>query len=141
MTQRRLTNKIRTTLIAPCGMNCRLCRAYARDRKACPGCRGDDSLKSKVCVTCRIRNCEKIIKGRVKYCFSCDSFPCVALNHLDNRYRTKYVMSMIDNLKNIREFGIRVFVKNEKEKWACPECGEIICVHKENCIFCGYKWR
>jgi predicted RNA-binding Zn-ribbon protein involved in translation (DUF1610 family) len=60
---------------------------------------------------------------------------------LDNRYRTKYVMSMIDNLKNIREFGIRVFIKNEKEKWACPECGEIICVHKENCIFCGYKWR
>ena len=141
MTQRRLTNKIRTTLIAPCGMNCRLCRAYARDRKACPGCRGDDSLKSKACVTCRIKNCEKIIKGRVKYCFSCDSFPCVVLSHLDNRYRTKYVMSMIDNLKNIREFGIRDFIKNEKEKWACPECGEIICVHKENCISCGYKWH
>ena len=141
MTQRRLTNKIRTTLIAPCGMNCRLCRAYTRDRKACPGCRGDDSLKSKGCVACIIKNCEKIIKGRVKYCFSCDRFPCVVLNHLDNRYRTKYTMSMIDNLKNIREFGIRDFVKNEKEKWACPECGEIICVHKENCIFCGYKWR
>jgi ribosomal protein L37E len=48
---------------------------------------------------------------------------------------------MIDNLKNIREFGIRDFIKNEKERWACPECGEIICVHKENCISCGYKWR
>jgi hypothetical protein len=84
MTQRRLTNKIRTTLIAPCGMNCRLCRAYTRDRKTCPSCRGDDSLKAKVCVTCRIKNCEEITKGRVKYCFNCDSFPCVALNHLDN---------------------------------------------------------
>ena len=141
MTQKRLTNNIKTTLIAPCGMNCRLCLAYNRDRKACPGCRGDDSLKSKSCVKCRIKNCKKTTKGRVRYCFSCDSFPCAVLNHLDNRYRTKYAMSMIDNLKNIRESGIRDFIKNEKERWACPECGGIICVHKENCISCGYKWR
>ena len=31
-------------LIAPCGMNCSLCRAYGRERKPCPGCRGDDRL-------------------------------------------------------------------------------------------------
>jgi hypothetical protein len=41
----------------------------------------------------------------------------------------------------MREFGIRDFIKKEKERWACPECGEIICIHKENCISCGYKWR
>ena len=33
-------------------MNCRLCRAYGREKNACPGCRGDDSLKwSEVFVT------------------------------------------------------------------------------------------
>ena len=122
-------------------MNCRLCRAYARDRKACPGCRGDDSLKSKSCVTCRIKNCEKIKENSVKYCFRCDSFPCAVLDHLDNRYRTKYAMSMIDNLKYIRDLGIRDFIKNEEVKWACPGCGEIVCVHKEHCISCGHKWR
>ncbi len=134
-------NAIRTTLIAPCGMNCHLCRDYIRGKKPCPGCRGDDSLKSKACVSCKINNCEKITEGRIKYCFSCGSFPCAALNHLDNRYRTRYAMSIIDNLKGIREFGIRDFIKNEKERWACPECGELICVHKDNCISCGYKWR
>jgi len=135
------TNVIRTILIAPCGMNCRLCRAYVRDRKACPGCRGDDSLKSKACIACRIKNCEEIVNAEVRYCFSCDSFPCNRLDHLDKRYRTKYGMSMIENLKNIRKFGIRHFIRIEKERWTCPECGKIICVHKETCIFCGYKWR
>jgi len=135
------TNVIRTTLIAPCGMNCRLCFAYTRDKKACPGCRGDDSVKPKTRVTCRIKNCEKIGRGKVRYCFSCDRFPCDRLNHLDERYRTKYGMSMIDNLAHIKKFGIRHFIRNEKERWTCLECGQLICVHKPQCLFCGHKWR
>jgi hypothetical protein len=135
------TKSIRITLIAPCGMDCRLCRAYRREKKACPGCRGDDRVKSKACVTCRIKNCEKIEQGRFRYCYRCDSFPCARLNHLDKRYRTKYGMSMIDNLKNIRKFGMRPFIKSEKARWTCPECGEIICVHKPQCLSCKHKWR
>ncbi|HEY3275920.1 MAG TPA: hypothetical protein VGJ94_04815 [Syntrophorhabdaceae bacterium] len=50
-------------------------------------------------------------------------------------------MSMIENLDNIEKFGIRNFVIKEKEKWACPQCGEILCVHKENCPSCGYNRR
>ena len=135
------TTAMHIMAIAPCGMNCRLCRAYIRDKKACPGCRGEDSFKSKACATCRIKNCEKIAKDKLKYCFSCDCFPCDRLNHLDKRYRTKYGMSMIDNLNNIKKSGIRQFVRDEKEKWTCPECGEIICVHKPQCLSCEHKWR
>jgi|WetSurMetagenome_2_1015567.scaffolds.fasta_scaffold53183_2 hypothetical protein len=132
---------ILTTLIAPCGMNCRLCRAFGRDKNACPGCRGDDSFKSKSCTLCRIKNCEQMEIAGVKYCFSCDSFPCARLSHLDRRYRTKYGMSMIDNIRDIRDCGIRHFIRSEKEKWACPKCGKMICVHKPKCLYCGYKWR
>ena len=137
----RSTNAIRTTLIAPCGMNCRLCRAYMRERKPCPGCRDSNAFKSNARVSCRIKNCEYIVKGGFTYCFSCDSFPCDQLNHLDKRYRTKYGMSMIDNLQNIRKFGIRHFISDEKERWACPECSELLCVHKSQCLSCGHKWR
>jgi predicted RNA-binding Zn-ribbon protein involved in translation (DUF1610 family) len=135
------TNTILTALIAPCGMNCRLCHAYIRDKKACPGCRGDDSFKSMMCVLCRIKNCENIAQSGAIYCFSCDSSPCDRLKHLDKRYRTKYGMSMIDNLENIRKSGIRNFIRNEKVKWTCPECGELISVHKPQCLSCGHKWR
>lgn len=135
------TTAISAKLIAPCGMNCRLCSAYTRDKKPCPGCRGDDSLKSKSCVVCRIKNCEKMVDAKVKYCFGCDSFPCVRLNHLDKRYRTKYGMSMIGNLESIRDLGIRHFIRAEKERWRCPKCGEIFCVHKPQCLYCQHTWR
>jgi hypothetical protein len=81
------------------------------------------------------------VRGKVKYCFSCESFPCGRLNHLDKRYSVKYGMSMIENLENIRSLGIRRFVTNEKERWTCPECGETICVHEPQCLSCEYKWR
>ena len=114
------TTAISTKLIAPCGMNFRLCIALTRDKKPCPGCRGDDSLKAKVRIMCRIKNCEMMVNAKVKYCFGCSSFPCSRLDHLDKRYRDKYGMSMIDNLEKIRKFGIRHFIRNEKERWSCP---------------------
>jgi hypothetical protein len=127
----------KATLIAPCGMNCRLCQAFIRDKNACPGCRGEDNLKAKTRAECRIKNCEKLAENDDKYCFQCESYPCDWLNHLDKRYRTKYGMSMIDNLNTIKKYGIRHFIKSEKERWACPDCGEIICVHKPHCLYCG----
>jgi Protein of unknown function (DUF3795) len=135
------TNAIPSALIAPCGLNCRLCRAYIRDRNTCPGCRGDDRLKSKTCVTCKIKNCEQITIGKSRYCFVCNSFPCEKLNHLDKRYRLKYGMSPVENLHNIKKFGIRHYLRNEKKRWACPQCGEMICVHQPLCLSCEYKWR
>ena len=135
------SNKILTTLIAPCGMNCRLCQAHVRDKKTCPGCRDDDSHKPKTRWTCKIKTCEKFAEGKFKYCFKCDSFPCSRLNHLDKRYRAKYGMSMIDNLNNIKNLGVRQFIRNEIERWICPECGGMICVHKPACIYCNYEWR
>jgi len=141
--RRKKTTMIPTILIAPCGMNCRLCLGYIREKNRCPGCRMIDkqeSKKSEYRNRCRIRNCEQIAKGKIKYCSdTCGRFPCSRLKQLDKRYRTKYGMSMIDNLKMINEIGIRDFIRNEKEKWLCPECGGMICVHRPVCLSCGYK--
>mgnify|MGYP002813446298 FL=1 len=127
--------------IAPCGMNCRLCYATMREKGQCPGCRGSNQNKSNSCITCRIRNCSKFEKKSAKYCFSCDIFPCLRLKQLDKRYRTKYGMSMIDNLNYIRKYGIRKFIQKETARWACPSCGTILCVHRPDCPKCDYAWR
>lgn len=143
MKSERPTNiaAISQELIAPCGINCGLCMAYMRDRKPCPGCLGDDSLKTKVRVLCRIKNCEKMASSEEKYCFVCDSFPCDRLKNLDKRYRAKYGMSMIENLENIKKFGIMQFIRNEEEKWKCPKCGELLCANKPQCPYCKHTWR
>ncbi len=141
-----ITNSTNPILIAPCGINCRLCRAYVRDKKACPGCRGDDASKSKSCVTCQIKNCEKLVIGEIEYCFDCDEFPCARLTHLDNRYRTKYGTSPIDNLIGIEKIGIRNFVKNENKKWtlSCSAARCYVCINRNafHVGMCGlYKRR
>jgi len=132
---------MKASLIAPCVMNCRLCRAYVREKKPCSGCHGNDDQTTRYLARCRIRNCEMMTAGRSRYCFECSNYPCAVLKHLDKRYRTRYGMSMIDNLEYIKQSGIRNFIRREKQRWACPECGDIISVHKENCISCGSKRR
>ena len=128
----------RFDLIALCGMNCGLCSAYQRDKNTCPGCRGTDEMLPNYCNSCIIRNCEILKENNWKFCsVKCDKYPCLRLRNLDKRYRTKYNMSMIENLENISANGIRAFVKSEKTRWACPECGNSICVHRGHCLVCG----
>jgi hypothetical protein len=127
------------SLIAPCGMNCSICTAYLRERNKCPGCRAPDADKPVTRVICKIKTCEFFQKHSSKFCFQCESFPCDPLKHLDKRYRTQYDMSMIENLENIQRMGVRKFLENEKSRWACPECGGVICVHKRYCYNCIKK--
>jgi len=137
----RTPDHLMANLIAPCGMNCGLCSGYLRAKKPCPGCRGDDANKPTYCVVCRIKNCEQLSGNEQSFCGDCESFPCKRLKQLDKRYRTKYGMSMIENLARIREIGLDEFVAEEKKRWTCPECGGLICVHKVTCLACGYIWN
>jgi len=130
---------MKLSLIAQCGMNCGICYAYLREKDKCPGCRLFNAKEPVSIARCKIRNCEIIQKGKIKYCFECDNFPCKNLKQLDKRYRTKYNMSEIENLEYIKKNGIRKFVSNEKNRWACSKCGGTICVHKGYCHSCGKK--
>ncbi|VVB50876.1 Uncharacterised protein [uncultured archaeon] len=130
-------NKI--SLIAPCGMNCGICIAYLREKNKCPGCRGTDINKPVTRVKCKIKTCNELKKNNLKFCFSCEKFSCANLKHLDKRYQTRYNMSMIENLENIKRLGIRKFVRNERTRWTCSKCNGTICVHKGYCYSCGEK--
>lgn len=123
-------------LIAPCGMNCSLCRGFQRDKKKCPGCRGDESTQPSYCGKCIIKHCDLLSMCPSGWCYECAKFPCRRLKQLDKRYRTKYNLSMIDNLEKIRDFGIDAFMKKEMEKWSCADCGRLICVHLGYCLQC-----
>jgi hypothetical protein len=141
-------------MIAPCGMNCALCVHYQAmkndisqegfHRGYCPGCipRGQNCLFMK-------GSCSKLGNGEVRFCYECPDFPCKRLKALDARYRTKYHMSMIDNLRFIQENGMDTFLQKEDTAWNCPQCGEPICCHNGLCFHCNldtlkqnkkYRW-
>ena len=108
--------------------------AYLRKKNKCIGCRGSDKNKPITRTKCKIKTCSKL---NSEFCYDCEDFPCDKLNHLDKRYRTKYEMSMIENLKLIQTNGIKQFMKKEEERWRCPGCGGIICVHNRTCYTCS----
>lgn len=124
-------------LVAPCGMNCNICYAHLREKKKCSGCRGNAGEIFTYCAKCTIRNCNYLKTSGKKYCYSCPDYPCRRLKQLDKRYRTKYRMSMIENLENIKKRGIRKFVAKEKERWKCKHCGAVTSCHHTNCRTCG----
>jgi hypothetical protein len=126
-------------LIAPCGMNCGICSGYLREKRKCPGCREMDTSKPEYCRKCIIMHCEILKTNKMKFCSNkCEKYPCKRLKNLDKRYKTKYHMSMLENLENIEKFEIRKFVKSEQERWKCPECGGIVTCHGGKCYSCGF---
>lgn len=75
---------------------------------------------------------------------------CKRLRALDKRYRTKYHMSMIENLKSIQENDMELFLEKEETTWHCTECNDIICCHNGLCMNCNletlrknkkYRWN
>lgn len=120
-------------------MNCAICFGYLREKNKCSGCQKTDAYESGYGRKCVIRSCVILKQKRIKFCSDkCEKYPCKRLKDLDKRYRTKYGMSMVDNLEFIKNNGIRMFIKEEKEKWTCKKCGGTICVHRGFCLKCVF---
>ena len=129
-------------LIAPCGMNCGLCIGHLREKRPCGGCfNKDDENKPNVCRSCSVINCEYLAKTESGFCYECPEYPCKRLKDLDKRYRTKYGMSMFENLLFIKNNGLEKFLESEQKKWICENCGSGLSVHRDNCLNCDYKYR
>jgi len=124
-------------LIAPCGMNCNICRGHLYRRKPCAGCAGGDIGKPAACKSCLVTICEQRKASRSGFCYECKDYPCRRIKDLDKRYRSKYNMSMIENLAFIKENGLEKFLQKEEKKWTCQRCGAVISCHIGYCMNCG----
>ncbi|MEW6222632.1 MAG: DUF3795 domain-containing protein [Candidatus Hadarchaeota archaeon] len=136
-----MDQKFKAELVAPCGMNCNVCSgylAYSRQLSKkrgkivhCAGCRP----RNKLCAFLK-RRCAKLRDGEVKFCFECKDMPCYELGRVDNRYRTRYNVSLVENLIFIKNHGVGRFLSQEQGKWSCPRCGGTICIHNGKCYDC-----
>ncbi|MCX6642616.1 MAG: hypothetical protein NTV15_04430 [Candidatus Bathyarchaeota archaeon] len=64
--------------------------------------------------------------------------PCKELAKLDEIYRARYCMSVVENQKIIREKGMDAFLNCQAEKYKCPNCGDVVSVHDGICYACGF---
>ena len=128
-------------LVAPCGMNCALCSSYlalVNDLKTkgikipyCKGCRA----RNKKCAFVK-KSCSRLLKGEMHFCYECSDFPCRRLRTLDTRYKSRYRMSMIDNLRFIKKHGMQKLLETQEKTWKCPNCGGLISCHNGICFNC-----
>ena len=127
-----------TELIAPCGMNCRICIGYfgytmsGKKRKMqCIGC----NPSGKSCAHLK-KYCEKLKKKEIEYCYECLDFPCEQLRKLDMKYRRRFDYSTVANLEYIRDKGMKEFLQEQEERYKCHNCQGVICVHNGKCYSC-----
>lgn len=100
----------------------------------CAGCRP----RGKNCAFLK-KQCAKLSNGEVAFCYKCADFPCRRLKTIDERYRSRYRTSLIENLNFIKANGIDEFLKNQHAVWGCKTCGELICCHNGVCYSCGLE--
>jgi hypothetical protein len=97
----------------------------------CIGCK----TTGKSCA--HLKYCKRIAKKEIEYCHQCNDFPCKQLQKLDDKYRERFDMSIINNLKYIKEKGMEKLLKKQEEKYKCPKCGGTICVQNSKCYSCN----
>lgn len=127
-------------IVAPCGVICNLCLGFQRTANRCAGCNemGD---KTQHCNVCSIKRCPEKQGNPRLLCSACTKFPCRRIRDLEKRYTTRYGESPIGNLQAIEKFGMETFSREQAEVWRCGTCGELLCVHRENCLHCGAPRR
>lgn len=122
---------ISDSYFAPCGMNCWVCYAHLKPKKACCGCLNQDAQKPERCKTCQIKRC--VAEKGLHYCYQCKEFPCKQIQNIDKSYLKQYKTSLIANSKKAQKYGITVFLSEEHAKWKCPFCAGIISLHDQRC--------
>ena len=131
-------------LAGPCGFYCGTCRHYLARAKGllkeknlkhgCQGCR----LQDKKCAWVK-RDCALLRKKQIAFCYECKDFPCANLKEFDQRHRRDDKLSPIDNLLRIKKIGAEQWLKEQEDKWRCPQCGGNICIIDRECYDCEYK--
>lgn len=63
--------------------------------------------------------------------------PCKQIKNLEKSYNTRYSVSLQANSNFVKENGLSEFMKEQKQKYTCPQCGGIISLHDCECSECG----
>jgi hypothetical protein len=131
---------IKSDMIAPCGLDCAICRKALQEENPCMGCCGPDEGKTDFCLNhCKIRRCERLRELGSDFCDVCPLYPCEDVLEKETRYTAAYPLfeSPMGNLAYIRKHGMDAFIRKERAEWTCVDCDGVICVHSGICSGCG----
>jgi hypothetical protein len=148
-------------LVAPCGLYCGACPMYLASQEKdeekikarmqqfasgkmqfkqedllCDGCIANGRV-AVFCRKCAIRACAAG-KSNVTRCSDCTDFPCSRITNFNNDGMLHH-SEVLDNLRHIREMGMKEWTKYEEDRWRCPQCRTSLSWYDKACSKCGAK--
>ena len=123
-------NNGRTTLVAPCGIDCGVCelnmckdnpplrealiaKGIPREILPCSGCRMIQGACPVIPGTCETFKC--VGEHHVEFCYECGQFPCVKLQPSADRANILPHNMKVFNLCTMRSIGVEQFVRLSPE--------------------------
>ena len=73
----------------------------------------------------------------LRHCGECKEFPYEERRNLDSRYLIKYGIDLKDNVRQLGLLGPGRWMAVQRERFTCPECGDIISPYTRVCYACG----
>ena len=128
---------IGTSMLSSCWMNCLVCYKHCYHKKPCAGCLSSDKGNPEHCPKCKIKDCIKD-KG-LFYCFECSDYPCKLIKNLEKSYNKRYQTSLTENSEFVWQYGLKIFMEKQEEKYTCFKCGGIISIHDREYSECQEK--
>lgn len=145
-----------------CGLYCGVCRIYRaymdsgklREKLAeefncspeevrCEGCKklGETGWdKEKYWGrNCKIVKC--LDKKELVFCYECEDYNTCKKFGKFAKICLKIGINLRENLDVIKSGKIDEWLKQENERWKCPECGKPISADLEDCHWCDAKLR
>ena len=129
--------------LAPYGVFCGACPSF---NKTCLGCATDSKEQERTSKWgCKIRNCCYKIEEK-NFCIDCSQFPCKKYRNklLDTHQgdpKYKYRHEIPEIFERMKEIGIHNYLKFQKQRWSCPECGGMVHFYHYICSKCGKELR
>ena len=146
-------------VVGICGLYCGACPIYLASRENdkeelrkisesrgipleevyCDGCLSNRLFEA--CINCRhgFRRCAA--EKKITWCFECPDFPCQRLELFKDIHIVNGIShheSVIKDLRYMKEWGIKRFVKEQEQKTRCPQCGKRLYWYLKECPMCHY---
>jgi hypothetical protein len=106
---------------------------WTAEEAYCDGCRSD--RLTPYCRECDLRTCAEQ-RGHA-FCKECADYPCAELEAF--RREKPHRAEIYQNLGRIAEVGVDDWLRETKDRYACPSCGTLNSCYDLKCRKCCHK--
>jgi len=128
---------IDVNMLAPCGLNCKLCYRHL-GKNPCPGCRARTDEPDDYQSKCVMRACTR--ERALFCCADCADRPCKRVKAFGKRYREGYGVDLSADALRLRETSAETLLREQISSHICAACGHLINLHDGICSGCKKQY-